>query len=189
MATIFAAGIIISGLLSGGCASIVSKSDWPVTISSEPNEATVSVKNSSGAQIMKTKTPTTLTLKSGDGYFCPAGYIFEFSKDGYETQTIHMNAGLNGWYCGNIFLGGLIGLVIVDPLTGAMYKLPPTVFANLPEKAGEKKKEPAKEETTKDAKDEKTASEKLVELKDLKDKELITPEEYETKRKAVSEKL
>jgi len=30
---------------------------------------------------------------------------------------------LNGWYFGNIIFGGLIGLLIVDPATGAMYRL------------------------------------------------------------------
>jgi hypothetical protein len=30
---------------------------------------------------------------------------------------------LNGWYAGNILIGGIVGLLIVDPATGAMYKL------------------------------------------------------------------
>jgi len=30
---------------------------------------------------------------------------------------------VNGWYFGNILLGGLIGMLIVDPATGAMYRL------------------------------------------------------------------
>lgn len=32
---------------------------------------------------------------------------------------------LSGWYLGNVVFGGLIGLLIVDPLTGAMYNLTP----------------------------------------------------------------
>jgi len=32
---------------------------------------------------------------------------------------------LNGWYIGNLLFGGLIGLLIVDPLTGAMWTLDP----------------------------------------------------------------
>jgi hypothetical protein len=43
--------------------------------------------------------------------------------DGYETKTISVECKLNGWYFGNILIGGLIGLLIVDPATGAMYKL------------------------------------------------------------------
>jgi hypothetical protein len=30
---------------------------------------------------------------------------------------------INGWYVGNIVFGGLIGWLIVDPLTGAMWTL------------------------------------------------------------------
>jgi hypothetical protein len=32
---------------------------------------------------------------------------------------------VNGWYFGNIIFGGLIGLLAVDPATGAMYTLKP----------------------------------------------------------------
>jgi hypothetical protein len=30
---------------------------------------------------------------------------------------------INGWYVGNIVFGGIIGSLIVDPLTGAMWAL------------------------------------------------------------------
>ena len=33
------------------------------------------------------------------------------------------DAYLNGWYIGNVVFGGLIGLLIVDPETGAMWRL------------------------------------------------------------------
>lgn len=29
---------------------------------------------------------------------------------------------MNGWYFGNLLLGGAIGMLIVDPITGAMYR-------------------------------------------------------------------
>ena len=32
---------------------------------------------------------------------------------------------MNGWYIANIIFGGLIGLLIIDPATGAMYTLSP----------------------------------------------------------------
>ncbi|MDP2932712.1 MAG: hypothetical protein Q8N81_01105, partial [bacterium] len=45
-----------------------------------------------------------------------------------------------GWYGGgNIIIGGLIGWVIVDPLTGGMYKIEDTsvcLMANSSEKPG-----------------------------------------------------
>ncbi len=30
---------------------------------------------------------------------------------------------MNGWYAGNIVFGGLIGILIVDPATGAMWDI------------------------------------------------------------------
>jgi hypothetical protein len=42
---------------------------------------------------------------------------------GYETKKINLECKLNGWYFGNVFLGGLIGMLIVDPATGAMFRL------------------------------------------------------------------
>lgn len=29
---------------------------------------------------------------------------------------------MDGWYLGNILIGGLIGMLIVDPASGAMYR-------------------------------------------------------------------
>lgn len=106
-----------------GCASIVSKSEWPVTIASNPPGASVSIRNNSGQEIHKGTTPTTLTLSSRGGYFSPAKYTVAFEKDGFVTSSMPMNSHLNGWYWGNIVFGGLIGMLIVDPATGAMWKL------------------------------------------------------------------
>lgn len=116
---------------SSGCASIVSKSEWPVTINSEPSGATVVVKNANGVELKKVTTPATVRLKSGAGYFRPAEYTFEFQKEGCETRSASLSARLNEWYFGNILFGGLIGLGIVDPATGAMWKLDHVVTANL----------------------------------------------------------
>lgn len=118
-------------LLLANCASIISKSQYPVSISSNPAGATVKVKNSKGEVIHQANTPTLVTLKSSDGYFKPAKYSMEFSKKGSPSQTVQVTAGLNGWYFGNVVFGGLIGLVIVDPATGAMWRLEDKVDAHL----------------------------------------------------------
>ena len=34
-----------------------------------------------------------------------------------------MKATLDGWYIGNIIFGGLLGILIIDPATGAMWRL------------------------------------------------------------------
>ena len=43
--------------------------------------------------------------------------------NGYETKKVNLECKVNGWYFGNLLIGGLIGMLIVDPATGAMYKL------------------------------------------------------------------
>ncbi|MCG2921469.1 hypothetical protein KZ305_25620, partial [Escherichia coli] len=42
-----------------------------------------------------------------------------------QTQTMQVKSRLNGWYFGNIIFGGLIGILVVDPMTGAMFTLSP----------------------------------------------------------------
>lgn len=105
------------------CASIVSKTQYEVRVNSSPADAVVTIYNRSGLEIHRGKTPFQIRLKSGAGYFKKAVYEIEFSKPGYADRKITLNSDINGWYFGNIVFGGLIGFLIVDPATGAMYKL------------------------------------------------------------------
>lgn len=105
------------------CASIVSKSNWPVTFHSNPVGANISITNKKGVEVYSGKTPATMKLKSGSGFFGKESYTVVLNMEGYEAKTIKLDCKLNGWYFGNILFGGLIGLLIVDPATGAMYKL------------------------------------------------------------------
>ena len=117
---------LIVSLLAGGCATIVSKSDWPIRIATSPEQAEVTVVDvGDGRKVFTGKTPTTLTLSSKGGYFTGRTYNVEVSKEGYATQSVEIRSSLNGWYFGNILFGGLIGFLIVDPLTGAMWTLEP----------------------------------------------------------------
>ena len=50
-------------------------------------------------------------------------YKVTFAKDGYVQKVVHISAELDGWYIGNILIGGWLGMLIVDPLSGAMYKI------------------------------------------------------------------
>ena len=122
----FGSLMIIIALILIGCATIVSKSDWPVTIRSTPEHADVSISDvKEGKKVYEGKTPATLTLTSKGGYFRSKDYLVRISKEGYETQTITISSRMNGWYLGNLIFGGLIGFLIVDPLTGAMWSLDP----------------------------------------------------------------
>ena len=109
------------------CATIISGGEQRVNISSAPSEAAIKITDSSGMVVFNSQTPTVAVLKRGQGWFQGASYRVSISKQGYKTQDIIIQSSLNGgWYIvGNFFLGGLIGWLIVDPLTGAMWTLSP----------------------------------------------------------------
>jgi len=116
-------------LIFSSCASIVSKSSYPISINSTPSEANISITNKKGIEIFSGNTPATLKLNSGSGFFGKAQYQVTFSKNGYDSKTVPVDFKLDGWYFGNLLVGGVIGMLIVDPATGAMYKLD-TEFLN-----------------------------------------------------------
>lgn len=111
------------------CASIVSNSSYPLSISSKPSKATITIVDKKGAEVYNGKTPATVTLDASTGFFSKASYTVKFEKNGYETKTVPVRFGLDGWYFGNLLLGGVLGMLIIDPATGAMYKLK-TEFIN-----------------------------------------------------------
>jgi hypothetical protein len=119
----------VTAIMMASCASIVSKSEYPVSLMSSPSGAKVQVKKN-GMIIHEGATPSTVTLSAASGFFTAAKYEVIFSKKGYPQQIIPLTADIDGWYFGNILAGGLIGLLIVDPATGAMFKLPEGVNAN-----------------------------------------------------------
>lgn len=121
--------LITFSVLTSSCASIVSKSSYPISINSAPSEAQVVIKNKKGIKVYSGQTPTTLKLKSGSGFFGKASYQVTFTKEGFNTKTVPVEFKLDGWYFGNLLLGGFLGMLIIDPATGAMYKLD-TEFIN-----------------------------------------------------------
>lgn len=113
-------------LTCASCASIVSKSIYNVKLNSSPEAANVQVFDRKGREVFNGTTPTEVELKSGAGYFKRAEYTVKYTKDGYLPKEIVISSDINGWYFGNIVFGGLIGFLIVDPATGAMYRLDQT---------------------------------------------------------------
>lgn len=114
-----------------GCASIVSKSSWPVTVQSTPSGAKCTVTNKKGIAIHSGETPMIITVDSGNGFFSKAKYTISCNKDGYDLGHSELSAHMNGWYWGNIVFGGVIGLLVVDPVTGAMWRMDDTLMVPL----------------------------------------------------------
>ena len=110
-------------LLTTNCATIVSDKTYNVSFSSAPSKANLEIIDRSGATIFKGTTPVNLNLSAKQGYFEKAVYTIRFTKEGYDDIVVPLTASLDGWYFGNLLFGGIIGFLIVDPLSGAMYKL------------------------------------------------------------------
>lgn len=122
---------LATSLALAGCASIVSKSEWPVTVQSNPSGARCVIAKENGVEIHRGETPLTTVLSAKGGYFSSQDYTITCEKEGHQTTQALMPSSLNGWYWGNIVFGGLIGILIVDPATGAMWKLDETKVVNL----------------------------------------------------------
>ena len=114
-----------------GCATVINGTTCSVTITSQPEDADVTVVNSAGKTVFSGKSPAVVELRRGKGYFQGEDYTVKFVKSGYQPTELRIARRLDGWYFGNILLGGWIGMLIVDPLTGGMWTLDSDVCALL----------------------------------------------------------
>lgn len=117
------ASLLAIPLFLSSCATIVSKSKYPVSVSTEPTKISVTVTDQDEHVVFKGNSPAAFKLKSGAGFFKKGKYNINVSAPGYQEQNVPVNFKLNGWYFGNILIGGVIGLLIIDPATGAMWKI------------------------------------------------------------------
>jgi hypothetical protein len=104
---------LIVAMLFTSCATIVSGSKQNVKFMSNPSQATIVIDN---VEVGKTPFETKLARKSS--------HTVKIKLDGYKPFETTLTRKFNAWFIGNILFGGLVGLV-VDPLTGAMYRLTP----------------------------------------------------------------
>lgn len=118
---------------ASGCASIMNGSTHNVAIQSTPDNAKVVIKDTDGIHVFEGNTPTKVSLQKSAGYFKKREYLLEISKEGYQKQVINLTASASGWYvAGNLLFGGLIGWLVVDPVSGGMWTLnTESVNANL----------------------------------------------------------
>lgn len=94
-----------------GCATIMKGSSQNVKISSSPEGAQIKING-----IPIGTSPMIVKLSTENEY------QVSLELDNYLPYSIKITKSVSGWAWGNIFLGGIIGL-IVDISTGAIYKL------------------------------------------------------------------
>jgi hypothetical protein len=119
--------VAILGACAGmsGCATIVHGGPRAIAIASNPPGAKVSIYDRSNSLVQTSTTPFIAQLPTRFGYFKAPAYRLVFELPSYVTTEAHLDSSVSGWYFANLVFGGLIGMLIVDPLTGAMYNLTP----------------------------------------------------------------
>ena len=86
--------------------------------------ARVDVYDRAGASVFEGATPCSLVVDHGASFFVPAEYRVVVSPaDGAPRETL-VGASVNPWYAENTLIpGGLVGALLVDPPTGAVYRM------------------------------------------------------------------
>ncbi len=201
--------ICISLLLPGcfgsvGCATIVSDKYYPVTINSLPTAADLEVRDESGAIEFTGQTPAVVRLAAGEAYFDKEKYTLKFTKENYKIHEKTIEASIDPWYWGNFVIGGLIGMLIVDPISGSMFEIDETSYtATLEPTAGlpsspskleplgssdssndEQKKVLEKDASKVQPHDDAALVDWLRKLREARDAGLITEQEYKLKKAA-----
>ena len=87
--------VLLASIVLAGCASIVSQSEYPVAITSNPIGANFVVKRTNGMAVASGVTPATIVLSSSEGYFKPANNTVEFRRKGV-FQSVPLSAKING---------------------------------------------------------------------------------------------
>lgn len=113
-------------LFGHGCASIVHAGNRTVSMNTVPAGAKATIRKAdSGVAVHSGVTPLTVQLNPKGGFFRGQSYVVRFELQGFQASEVTIRSELSGWYWGNIVFGGLIGMLIVDPATGAMWNLSP----------------------------------------------------------------
>jgi hypothetical protein len=103
--------------LLGGCATLMDGTTQKVTFQSKPEGATVAV----NGRVLG-KAPLTAQIDRGTTQWV------SISMDGYLPETRPLTTQLNGWFWGNIPLGGIIIGMAVDGMSGAANDFIPTQY-------------------------------------------------------------
>src|SRR5664280_1327456 len=112
--------LLFALVYASGCASVVHGTTQAVPVNSSPVGADVKVNCGKAASATGSlKTPTTVLLKRNAE---PCNITV--SREGYEDGSIVFVRKMSGWFWGNIFIGGIIGMII-DGADGAIYNRAP----------------------------------------------------------------
>lgn len=126
MNNLLKSSIPLMACVLSSCASIVDGgSDKSIQINSNPPGAKVTITDKKGKTVQVVNTPARVSLKRHRTFFVGEKYKLLFEATGYHPSQTEVKSTMNGWYVGNVIFGGLLGILIVDPATGALFTLTP----------------------------------------------------------------
>ena len=97
----FVTGLFLASILFTGCASILTKTTYPVAINSSPEGANVTITGKKGTMVYEGTTPAIVKLKSNNGFFSGENYMIKFDKEGYHDFVITSTYPYDSWYIHN----------------------------------------------------------------------------------------
>ena len=156
--------IILAIIFLPSCATIISGQRQQVSFSTDP----------SGAEIRVDGMPVGITPLSTK--IKRTSHAVNFQKEEYKDVDYYFHAKFNGWYLGNLLLGGLPGM-IVDLIVGSYQNIDDAVY---------KKMERINMNYSQNVEIRKpNIDDEISELKRKYEKKLITENEYERKKQDI----
>jgi hypothetical protein len=119
-------------VIYSGCASIIKGGGaQAIQFKSSPTNSICEIRDFNTDNVLsRITTPSIVPLEKSRGYFKSAKYRVTCSLEGRNSQEAIIEGYANGWYIGgNIIFGGLLGYLVVDPATGAMWSLQPVLVS------------------------------------------------------------
>lgn len=124
--TLCATTVLTAALAGAGCATIAHGGQRRMAIDTIPSGAVGTVTNANnGALVRVDTTPFIVTMEPKRAFFRGQSYNLKLEFPGHPTANIHLKSSVSGWYVGNLAFGAVIGMLIVDPATGAMWNISP----------------------------------------------------------------
>ncbi len=111
-------GILLAGVLLGGCAYILSTDSQDISVSTYPPGAQVIITTTGGIEVFSGTTPAQVHLKRKYKYFV------DVTLEGHESKRIYLEQSVNPKTFWNILIGGIPGWIL-DGVSGAIWQLEP----------------------------------------------------------------
>lgn len=114
--------ILCVGSMLAGCASIMSPSEYSISLSANVKDVKVAIYNRD-EEVEVVTAPTEVKLSPKAGFYVPAKYRFVFEKEGFSSDEVLVDANFNWWFAANFLTWGFVVGVFLDPATGAMWQI------------------------------------------------------------------